>query len=107
MKVQDIKDYTEKTWFLGTDILEKRDLELMLEEVETSLCRAEGAMYHVSDEECIRNDYATNGYSLIFCEIVEEAYRRGYFWLFFDCDIETKEILRLGRQKTIPVKKKL
>jgi hypothetical protein len=80
--VKTFKDYTEEMWFLGTDFLEEKDLELMSSGVDTSFTRDEGAIYGVND--------SFESYSDIFRAIMIEAFERGYFWVFFDRDIETQ-----------------
>lgn len=84
-----LKDYTEKTWFLGTDILEEQDLELMNQQMGTSFERPEGAIYHVPAIDAIPDYYKDLGYSPYFQELIKEAHKREYIWIFFDCDIES------------------
>lgn len=86
-----LEDYTEKTWFLGTNILEDKDLGLMEKAEGTSFVRAEGAIYHVGvlDVPGCENHYKDLGYSQYFQDVVEEAHKRGYIWIFFDRDIES------------------
>jgi len=93
--VANIKDYTEKSWFLGTDILENEngnanDLRLMRN--GTRVCEAfeTGGRYYLHREDFDR-DLLNAGYSDYFIELVKEARRRGYIYLHFDCDIETKQ----------------
>ena len=90
MKPSNIADNTEKTWFLGTDILPESDLELMEEGNEASFVREEGAIYRVSEVVIEHDYYGIAGYSNTFRNIVKEAHKRGYMWLFFDCDITTE-----------------
>ena len=83
-------DYTEKTWFLGTDILDDertKDLELMSQGIATSFYREEGAIYNT--QESFQESYKQEGYSPYFQEVIKEAKSRGYDWVFFDRDIET------------------
>lgn len=84
-----LEDYTEPMWFLGTNILddESDDLYLMEKGISTSFVRAEGAIYSTND--AFFYDYKSNGYSSYFLEIMKEAKKRGYNWVFFDRDIET------------------
>lgn len=89
VKVTELKDYTEKMWFLGTDILEEKDLTLMEDRIGTSFERPEGAIYHVGVLQEFPNHYKNLEYSHRFQEILQEAYRRNYVWVFFDCDIES------------------
>ena len=86
-----LKDYTEKTWFLGTNILEENDLNLMEEEIGTSFTREEGAIYYVNviDTPLLENYYKDLGYSDYFQDVIKEAKKRDYVWVFFDRDIES------------------
>ena len=91
---KNIKDYTEKTWFLGTDILDQegsQDLDLMNDGVATIFEREEGAIYVVPQDKDRKNFYSSQGYSDYFQSIIDEAQQRGYQWVFFDRDIETEE----------------
>lgn len=97
MDVKKIKNHTEKTWFIGTDVLvegrlkENKDLELMEKGLNASLVGQYGSLYHVSEEAEYRTpEYKKHGYSDLFCSIIEEAHRRGYKWIVFDCDIPTE-----------------
>lgn len=88
-------DYTEKTWFLGTDILDDentKDLELMSQGVATSFNREEGAIYNTNEE--FQREYKEKGYSPYFQEVIKEAKNRDYEWVLFDRDIETKAKMR-------------
>ena len=84
-----LEDYTERTWFLGTNILLEIDLTLMEDKVGTSFERDEGAIYHVGVIEQFPKHYQELGYSKQFQEIVKEAHKRGYAWIFYDRDIES------------------
>ena len=83
-----IKDYQEEMWFLGTDILFERDLDLMNEGKGTAFNREEGAIYLAQNESLFEEE----GYSYFFIEIIKEARERGYVWIFFDRDIQTNYI---------------
>lgn len=90
MHPSNIQDYTEKTWFLGTDILDhknSRDLDLMEEGKVASFTRDEGAIYSTLPD--FLADMKKEGYSTYFQELMKEARKRGYAWVFFDRDIET------------------
>lgn len=92
MKKLDVKliaDYTEKSWFLGTNLLPETDLELMEEEIGTSFTREEGAIFHVGVLDLFPNYYRDLGYSEVFQEIMEEAKTRSYAWIFYDRDIDS------------------
>lgn len=86
-----IKDNTEKTWFLGTDLFETSpvDLDLMEQGLGAMMDCDEAAMYatsHIKEDE---NFYARLGYSVYFQEIIKEAIKREYAWVIFDRDIES------------------
>jgi len=91
--IKKIKNYTEPTWFLGTDIVEEQDLKLMEEKMGTTLWMPEGAVYHVpvlKELNCSKYYSELLGYSKTFQAIIEEALKRGYIWVFFDRDIATE-----------------
>lgn len=88
-KISKLKDYTEKTWFLGTDILESQDLDLMEKQICTSFEREEGAMYYIGHETNLLEKFHMAGYSETFLSVVNEAFKRKYVWIFFDRDIES------------------
>ena len=87
--VSKLEDYTEKTWFLGTNIVKEQDLTLMEDKIGTSFSREEGAIYHVGVIEQFPSHYKELGYSKQFQEIIKEAHNRGYAWIFYDRDIES------------------
>lgn len=87
-KISRLEDNTERMWFLGTDILHNKDLELMNKQVRTAFHREEGAIYSVG--KSWRYEYKADGYSDRFIEVMMEAQRRGYVWVFFDRDIESE-----------------
>jgi hypothetical protein len=85
-----IQDYTEPTWFLGTNLIDDEsndDLYLMEKGICTRFLRVEGAIYSTND--LFLYEYKSNGYSSYFIEIIKEAKKRGYNWVFFDRDIDT------------------
>jgi hypothetical protein len=84
-----LKDYTEKTWFLGNNLLSESDLSLMEQGEGTSFVREEGAIYHVPVINDFPDHYKSLGYSKYFQEIIKEANKRKYVWIFFDRDIES------------------
>ena len=65
IKASKIKDYTEKTWFLGTDVVENEDLELMEKNKCTTFSCEEGAMYYLGHDSNILEKMHMTGYSLI------------------------------------------
>lgn len=90
-----LADYTERTWFLGTDVLVEDcgDLTLMESGRGASFSREEGAIYHVGcqDNDDFQSDLddreVWGAYSNRFKDVLMEARNRGYTWVFFDCDI--------------------
>mgnify|MGYP007088045765 CR=1 FL=1 len=92
MKNLDVKliaDYTEKTWFLGTNLLTETDWDLIEKEIGTSFTREEGAIFHVGVLDLFPKYYRELGYSEVFQEIMEEAKTRSYAWIFYDRDIDS------------------
>lgn len=92
-QVKHIKDNTEKMWFLGTDILEDKDLLFMDKSLFASFSREEGAIYHVENtlRELLSDQViGKKQYSEKFCDIFKEAKKRKYVWVFFDRDIQTE-----------------
>ena len=96
----DIRDHTERTWYLGTDAIhdedDDTDLRLMDQGVEASMTNEYGALYHISEEdeyfrEFIRKLQAA-GYSRQFLSVMEEARKRRFAWVHFDRDIETEQV---------------
>lgn len=90
-----IKDFSQPTWFLGTDILDEKgsnDLNLMDQGVGTSLNREEGAIYYckIIEEEGYEKEFLNLGYSPYFNDLMKEACRRNYDYVWFDRDLETK-----------------
>ncbi len=83
--VKKIKNNTEKMWFLGTDVLEEKDWQLMEENKGTSFSRDEGAIYYVD----FFTEFKEMGYSSRFLDLIIEAKKRKYIWIFFDRDITT------------------
>ena len=84
IKAERIADYSEKCWFLGTDVFSDDDLNLINELNGAIYTREEGAVYYVLfDDGYYRN------YSDRFRELIKEAKKRGYVYLWFDRDIKT------------------
>lgn len=91
-KMKKIKDNTEKMWFLGTDILEDKDLIMMENSLFASFSRDEGAIYHVENTlKALLSDQVIGNirYSETFSDLFKEAKKRKYEWIFFDRDIQT------------------
>lgn len=84
-----LKDYTEPTWFLGTDICEEADLFLLDQGIGTAFAREEGAILHVGVLKEIPNFYELLGFSPYFQDVLREANARGYVWVFLDRDISS------------------
>ncbi len=81
-----LKDYTERTWFLGTDILDEgKDLTLMYNGVSASFTREEGAIYSTSQMAILQ--CKKMGYTDYFIEVLEEAKKINYDFVLFDRDI--------------------
>lgn len=87
MRVSRIKDYTEKTWFLGTDILFVECLQLLENKEVCSLVGQYGSMINV--DKCLDVEILTDQLTPNIKAILKEAKKRGYCYIFFDCDIET------------------
>jgi len=87
--VKDIEDSNERVWFLGTDVLNESDLDI--------LGKSDAASFqHVNGYATIFNVWCDNmsvmakdGFSKRFLDIIAEANKRGYTWVAFDCDIVT------------------
>lgn len=89
MQVKKISDYHEKMWFLGTDILPQSDLDLMDIGLKASFVREFGAIYYTHPDFCFE-ECGYDDYSSTFKSVIKEARKRGYVWVFFDCDIQTQ-----------------
>ena len=83
---------SERMWSLGTDILPSSDLKLMNEGKETSFLREYGAIYWINCDSDFVCEIKESGYSQVFQSLVKEGVKRGYNWLFFDCDIDTETL---------------
>lgn len=98
MDITKIRDYTERTWFIGTDVLSREDvpdednidLNLMENGSEATMHSEWCAMYQCSYIPELIKEYKNVGYSDRFCEIILEGQRRGYSWIIFDRDLQTK-----------------
>jgi len=90
----DIADNTERIWFLGTDLLEQDDLHLLEHGVDVSYQHTDlyGAMLLVWQEDADMHiqEFRDAGYSERLVGIMREAARRGYMWVLFDADIESR-----------------
>lgn len=94
--VKALFDNQERTWWLGTDCLEDSDLKLLTGSSAASYQHVEGyaSIMHVPQDD---SDYAAEywkglekvGFSARFVSILQEAKRRGYAWVVFECEIET------------------
>ena len=98
-----IADNTDWTWLLGTDIIDKygklKDLILMEQGFCTVMHSYNGAaalLYVGNIRDTDNRVYRViarmraAGYSKFMRSLVMEANRRGYRWIHFDRDIETK-----------------
>jgi hypothetical protein len=120
IKVKDIRDYTERVWFLGTDILfddeelnDDKDLRLMglgvcvrADEPEYNKVvglELPGAFYRMSPDEDVFEENVeelkTGGYSDRFIDIVKEAHSRRYLWIYFHPDILTVDMSGVAETK--------
>ena len=109
--VKNMRDYTERVWFLGTKILsdedgeETHDLILMDEGREARFNKTGGpaVFYHVPLVDDHYQYFIEKvkgwGYSERFVSIIDEAHRRGYVWIYFDRDIETEDVTELEEEK--------
>lgn len=98
--VKNMRDYTERVWFLGTDVVEESDLELLDRNVLARCWHPEqewypGNFYRLSPDTPYFKEYLkelkTVGYSHQFRAIMLEARKRGYLWVYFHPDIETED----------------
>jgi len=85
IEAERIADYSEKCWFLGTDVFTEDDLNLINKLDGAIYTREEGMVYYVSFE-----DDSYQKYPKRFQQLLKEATKRGYAYLWFDRDIETK-----------------
>ena len=116
--VERLADNTERTWWLGTDVLPAQDQRAMLADLQRAGARIVainsddgeqpdtdplllsfahgyefGAIYNLA---LVLGDTGDSvaalqlGYSNRFLAIMQEARRRGYAWVAFDRDIRTK-----------------
>lgn len=92
IEVKNIANKHEKMWSLGTDILQNSDLKLMEEGKGTAFSREYGAIYSIICCSYFVSEIEEYGYSEVFQSLVKEGIRRGYEWLFFDCDIDTETL---------------
>jgi len=105
--VKNMRDYTEKVWFLGTDTLEEEkddsDLRLMDKHlVAHSYSEGVGTFFRVPPDDYYENflvELEAAGYSPRFISIIKEAHRRGYMWIYFHPDIETEDVSKLSDKK--------
>jgi len=116
--VERLSDNTERTWWLGTDVLPAQDQQTMREELRLAGLYIEdnnktdpqgdangeyllsfahgagfGAVYNVPfvvGDEGNSTAAIALGYTEHFLAIMQEARRRGYAWVAFDRDIRTK-----------------
>ena len=84
IKAEMIADYSEKCWFLGTDVFSEDDLNLMNELNGTIYTREEGMIYCVSFADNYYEKYPER-----FQKLIKEAAKRGYVYLWLDRDIKT------------------
>lgn len=104
---RDIRDHTERIWFLGTDLFDEDapDLRLMDEGVcvhSNAVGHPDffpGVFYRVPPDEDYFWEYIEKlrnfGYSSDFMGIIHEARRRNYLWIYFHPDIESEDFSEL------------
>ena len=90
MDPKKIADYTERTWYVGTDILCDDDIELLDTTELHNIRNVPSIRFYVGFlSEGLDAKLAEEGFSPDFVALVREARERGYKFLELDRAIET------------------